>query len=82
MILENEKDVIQDITEFLFLQKDSANIDTIDLYNMWTDKHGVILGKQSFVGIALSFINNAKTLDKAMLAESYNIDRDAKVFTT
>ncbi len=82
MVLENESEVIQDITEFLFPFKESNSYDTIDLYNLWTEQHGILLRKQSLVDIAISFINDAKSLDKSILAESYNIDRDNKMFTS
>jgi len=81
MKLSNESEVIQDITEFLFALKDSAKFDTIVLYNMWADKHGIILDRPSLVNVAITFINDAKTLDKAILAESYNIDRKNNVFS-
>ena len=81
MKLNDENEVIQDITEFLFPLKDSGNYDTVDLYNMWTDKHGIILDRPSLVNTALSFIEDAKTLDKTILAESYNIDRNNNIFS-
>jgi len=81
MRLNNENEVIQNITEFIYSVPDSDKYDTITLYNMWTDRHGVILDRPSLVNVAISFINDAKTLDKSILAESYNIDRENKIFS-
>jgi len=81
MLLCTNNEVIQDITEFLYFEKESAYSNTIDLYNKWTDKHGIVLENKGLVNIAISFINDAKSLDKSMLAESYNIDIDSNVFS-
>lgn len=82
MKLETKNEVIQDITEFLYPLENSAKLDTIELYNMWTDKHGVILEPASLVDIAISFINDAKSMDKSMLAESYILDQENNIFST
>ena len=82
MKLETKNEVIQDITEFLYPMENSAAFDAIELYNMWTDKHGVILDPPSLVNIALSFINDAKTLDKSILAESYILDQENNIFSS
>ncbi len=81
MKLETKNEVIQDITEFLYPMNNSSAYDTIELYNMWTDTHGVILDPPSLMDIALSFINDAKSLDKSILAESYILDQENNIFS-
>lgn len=74
MILSSENDVIKSIVEFLYSSQESNTIDTFTLYNQWVDTSNVVIARTDLVDMAISFMRDAKSLDKSLLAESYNVD--------
>lgn len=80
MILFNENETIQDVSEFIANCSNSSSFDTFELYNLWVDKNSILFFDNKLVEIAISTINDLKSVNKELINSAYIVDKKNKIF--